>query len=196
MQSFYCVAEKDLIGYGKGRNAIISYLYNYLVNLPIKPKKLVLYCDNCVSQNKNIYILSFCHWIVFSQRLFEEVDINFLIPGHTKFSPDRHLGYAKMALNQSDNVETFIDAMQVISESAKKQIVKPTRNFNDDLQNVRVYNWKKFLLGKYSRPSSRLRLFTSHFFRVKRDNPKIEYRTYHDSDQCLLNSSKITKMLH
>jgi len=40
-QSFYWIAKKDLIGYGKGPNSTISYLYDYLIDLPVKPKKLV-----------------------------------------------------------------------------------------------------------------------------------------------------------
>ena len=119
-----------------------------------------------------------------TRHLFEEIEINFILAGHTKFSPDRHLGHVKKQLNQSDNVETFPDAVEVISVSAKNQIVKPTRNFDTDTgnQNVIINDWKNLLLGKYSRPASKLRLYTSHFFKIKWNSPKIEYRTSHDSE--------------
>jgi len=39
--------------------------------------------------------------------LFEEVEINYLIVGHTKFSVDRHFGLAKAKLKKYDKIETI-----------------------------------------------------------------------------------------
>ena len=42
--------------------------------------------------------MHFFYWTVHIKQWFEEVEINFMIVGHTKFSVDRHFGYGKSYL--------------------------------------------------------------------------------------------------
>lgn len=100
--------------------------------------------------------------------------------GHTKFSPDRHFGYAKKALNSKDDIETFLDGLNVIANSAKNQIVKPIRNFENNLPNVHIFDWKAFLTPRYRKAPSRLKVFQAHFFKIKKGSLSIEYRMAHD----------------
>jgi hypothetical protein len=69
---------------------------------------LILYGDNCPATNKNNYILNYLHFLVHSQKLFNEIVICYMIPGHTKFSVDRAFGIAKNKLkNYSDDLENY-----------------------------------------------------------------------------------------
>ncbi len=45
--------------------------------------KLVIHCDNCAGQNKNRYVIWFCSWLVETKQ-FDEVQLCFLVAGHTK----------------------------------------------------------------------------------------------------------------
>lgn len=43
--------------------------------------------------------MHFFYWLVHELKLFIDVEINFLIVGHTKFSVDRYFGYGKAKVN-------------------------------------------------------------------------------------------------
>jgi len=49
-----------------------------------RPKCLIIYADNCGATNKNNYILFFFHYLVHIHNYFCEVEICFMIAGHTK----------------------------------------------------------------------------------------------------------------
>lgn len=89
----------------KGPDAVISMLYHYLMHhvLPANDKPhLRLFADNCPGQNKNQTMIGFLCWLVKVMNLFSEIELYFLISGHTKFGPDQHFGRIKNALKSTD----------------------------------------------------------------------------------------------
>jgi hypothetical protein len=40
------------------------------------------FMDNCSHENKNKYMLAYCHWLVFN-KVFQSITISFLPVGHT-----------------------------------------------------------------------------------------------------------------
>ena len=86
--------------FSKDSNSVVSYLYDYITTkLLKKPKKLILYCDNCKGQNKNKTVILFLYcWCVHIKCWFDDCEVNFMIVGHTKFSVDRHFGSGKSNL--------------------------------------------------------------------------------------------------
>jgi hypothetical protein len=46
-------------------------------------------------------------WSVHYKKWFDEVELNFLIVGHTKFSVDRHFGYGKSELKLKEQLESI-----------------------------------------------------------------------------------------
>lgn len=165
LQTFYCVPEGELTKYSEGPNpnAIPSCLCHYLQKPSYKPKKLIIYPDNCGAQNKNNYLLWFFSWLSYHCSIFEEVEISFLITGHTKFSPDRHFGYAKSNLNKSDNIKAFLGTIDVIKSSATNQLVIPVGELSTNNSNALVYDWKKFLISIYRKALSGMKLFSALF---------------------------------
>ena len=93
------MTENCIFNYKKNLNATFSYIYFYIKNVLPKTQTLLLQCDNCPGTNKNNYLFQFIHFLVHKEKLFKEVIINFMIPGHTKFSIDGSFGNLKTSLN-------------------------------------------------------------------------------------------------
>nr|XP_022909686.1 uncharacterized protein LOC111420871 [Onthophagus taurus] len=79
-------------------------------------KNVVLFCDNCVAQNKNNTTLHYLAWRIDSG-LNESISLNFLLTGHTKFSPDRSFGLVKLEYSRS-NVDCYQDFEDVVVRSS------------------------------------------------------------------------------
>ena len=77
---------------GKGANAVISYLHDYLKHHSLGEKELHLHADNCAGQNKNNFMVWYLLWRCMVG-LNEQIILNFLIAGHTKFSQDGGFGF-------------------------------------------------------------------------------------------------------
>ena len=73
---------------GEGANSIVSMVHHYLQFFAQSTRKICLQADNCIGQNKNNIITSYLAWRV-RVCLNHSCELNFMIPGHTKFSPDR-----------------------------------------------------------------------------------------------------------
>ena len=85
----------EILDCGKGSNAVISYIHDYLDKHSFGVSNLSLQAGNCSGQNKNI---SFIFYIV--SRMLQKMDDrttynNFLLEGHTKFTPDGCFGMIK-----------------------------------------------------------------------------------------------------
>jgi len=71
----------------------------------------------------NNYILWYLIYKTFITKELEEITLNFLIQGHTKFSCDRFFGHAKLQLKKTDCVEAVDDVHKVIHESTFNQAI-------------------------------------------------------------------------
>src|SRR5205814_1117117 len=79
----------------KGVNCTLSLVLHAIQKYNHGEKKLVITYDNCVGQNKNNYSLFFYSWLI-DRGLYEEIELNFMIPGHTKFICDSCFGLIKL----------------------------------------------------------------------------------------------------
>ena len=82
---------------GKGSNVVTSYLHHYLSSHSVGESDLSLQADNCTGQNKNNYMLVYLIWRVL-KGYNRTVNYNFMIAGHTKFTPDRCFGLIKKTI--------------------------------------------------------------------------------------------------
>lgn len=76
---------------GKGANSIVSMVHHFLQNFAHGANNILLHADNCVGQNKNNAMIQYLAWRVITG-LSTSCELSFMIPGHTKFSPDRFFG--------------------------------------------------------------------------------------------------------
>ena len=99
--------------------AVLSVLYKYLVvrfNRALRPRRIVIWADNCPAQNKNYFVVGF---LAVMTELLElpSVTLKFMVPGHTKFSPDRGFGSLKHAL-RGKNIFTVRHMVELVRAEA------------------------------------------------------------------------------
>ena len=87
----------ESVATGKGANAMISYVHDFLENHGAGETDVHLHADNCSGQNRNNYVLWYWCWRV-THGLRESVRHSFLVVGYTKFSPDWCFGLMKQRL--------------------------------------------------------------------------------------------------
>ena len=90
----YLIDEADTIG--KGANATISLVHHYLQAHGHQMKHLHLHADNFVGQNKNNFMVQYLMWRTLAG-INEDVELSFMLVGHTKFAPDRFFGLLKIS---------------------------------------------------------------------------------------------------
>ncbi|RIA93443.1 hypothetical protein C1645_819411 [Glomus cerebriforme] len=102
-QTNYIIDEAELPDegkQGKGVNCILSLVWHAIHKYNYGEKKLVIVCDNCVGQNKNNYSLFFYSWLI-DHGMYDEIELNFMILGHTKFICDSCFGLIKILYQKS-----------------------------------------------------------------------------------------------
>jgi hypothetical protein len=111
----YTIGEDELPqGTPKGANSTLCMVFDFLKrNHHDEKKDLYVTCDNCSGQNKNNLSLWFWSWLIMLG-WYENIYINFMIPGHTKFICDGFFGLIKKAyrnrvINTVDHVEEAIN---------------------------------------------------------------------------------------
>lgn len=127
----FLIDEAHLIS--KGSNAVVSFLHFFFSNYGIGETDVHLHCDNCSGQNKNRFVVWYCAWRV-AMGLHKSITLNFLITGHTKFSPDwcfgllkkafrRHVVPAQSVLEEVVNGSSAVNMAQVIGREDGTTVV-------------------------------------------------------------------------
>jgi hypothetical protein len=111
----YTIGEDELPeGTSKGANTTLNMVFDFLQKIHHGDEKdLYVTCDNCSGQNKNNPSLWFWSWLIMLG-WYENIYINFMIPGHTKFVCDGFFGsikkiYRNRCINTVDHVEEAIN---------------------------------------------------------------------------------------
>lgn len=111
-------------GTTKGANTTLNLVYSALKNFAKEGKKhLKVTCDNCAGQNKNNLSLWFWAWLIML-KWYDDITINFMIPGHTKFICDSNFGhikkkYWKTKINTMDDIERVIKSSAKLNEAVR-----------------------------------------------------------------------------
>ena len=130
----------EAVDVGKGSNAIISMLHHFFVHHGLGEKRVHLHADNCGGQNKNATMVQYLLWRVMSGQ-HDEITLSFMVPGHTKFSPDWCFGLLKKKYRRT-KVGGLTDLVGVVNESATVNIAQPT-GFEDGGVCVPTYDWQQ-----------------------------------------------------
>lgn len=115
----FIIGENELpIGVAKGANTTLNMVYFSLQKFALNEKKhLNITCDNCSGQNKNNLSLWFWSWLIMLG-WYEDITINFMIPGHTKFICDSFFGHIKKVY-WKHKVNTINDINDIINNSSE-----------------------------------------------------------------------------
>ncbi|XP_050401016.1 uncharacterized protein LOC126817889 [Patella vulgata] len=143
-----------------------------------------MHCDNCTGQNKNKFVLSYLAWRVI-HGLHKSITLNFLITGHTKFSPDWCFGLIKQKFRKS-RVCSVAELADVVQQSTVTDVnlAQPTMDGEENI--VQQYNWHQ----KFNETYKAVIGIKKYHFRFCHKNPGVVFcKEYRDSDEvevCLL----------
>ncbi|XP_071053768.1 uncharacterized protein [Onthophagus taurus] len=170
LQFNYLIDEKDSIG--KGPNCVVSILHHYL-KTSSNTETLVLFSDNCVGQNKNNVVIGYLMWRV-AKGLQKAILFNFLLTGHTKFTPDRFFGIFKAKYAVS-NIDTHDDLMKCVVASSPSGHNKAV-----SAENVTWYDWANYLQQFYK---PLIGITQYHHFIISSNSVKV--RQFADSEETI-----------
>lgn len=135
----------------KGANSVISYLHHYLENNELDSSKpLVLHADNCCGQNKNNFMIQYLSWRVCTGRTRNNIELNFMLAGHTKFAPDQHFGTIKR-LYKRTYVSSLLEIGETIENSACNNSAVVLGDGSHGTTIVPMFDWAAFLGEHYNR---------------------------------------------
>lgn len=143
--------------------SMLLYIINMLKSNPItkNARKLVLHADNCAGQNKNRFSLWFFAWLICAE-YFEEIELKFLVAGHTKNVCDGAFGLIKRIFRKA-KVYFPKEMHDLINRSAKNtDCIEP--------DNVIWRLWKAILSTSFTIPSQ-FRISQYHVFRFSKNFP-------------------------
>ena len=126
---------------GKGANAIVSMLHHHFVHHGLGETTVHLHADNCGGQNKNATMVQYLLWRVMTGQ-HDQITLSFMIPGHTKFSPDWCFGLLKKRYRRT-KVGGLNDLIDVVNQSAVVNVAQPTGSADGQVL-VPTYNWQEF----------------------------------------------------
>ncbi len=86
-----------------------------IVGVKPLPRKLFLRMDNCVKNNKNCHLLAFLSLLTIYE-VFKEVQLGFLVVGHTHENIDKSFGYLTKTLREKNNY-VIVDLMKTFMVS-------------------------------------------------------------------------------
>ena len=146
----------------KGSDAVISYLHHFFDNYGLGEDYVHLHCDNCAGQNKNRYMLFYLIWRTIHQ-LHLNIELHFMVAGHTKFGPDWCFGLLKQKFRRTP-VSCLDDMVRVTKESTMTgvNLAQLVGNENHQVQ-VPLYSWQTFFFGSF-KPLLGMKQF--HHFRL------------------------------
>lgn len=129
VQTNYLVDEGEM---AKGANEVISMLWHYLQGhrKTIKPK-LVFNADNTVGQNKNNTLMRFLAWLCVT-KFVSEIEIKFMVVGHTHFLVDANFGHIKRKYHCSNAyiIDHLADIVTASAESNEAVVLSHKKIFD------------------------------------------------------------------
>ena len=149
----------------KGANSTISYVHFYFERHGLGETKAQVHADNCGAQNKNSAFIWYYLWRVMSG-LHEEINYNFLLPGHTKFSPDWCFGLLKQKTRKTF-ISSLFDIARSVEESASVNVAELVGLHNGTVL-MPTYDWFTYL-GNFFKKLPNIKSF--YHFRFHRDFP-------------------------
>ena len=103
---------------GRGSDEVGSCIIKFLNlhNEEIRPKKLMVYSDNCGGQNKNFSIMCLWQYLIV-KKYYEEVQHNFPVSGHTMMPCDRDFGDIERVLRKRQCIYSPDEYYTIVKEA-------------------------------------------------------------------------------
>ena len=142
----YLIDEGDFLE--KDANTVISLLDHFFAHYGLGEKYACLTADNCVGQNKNNAVLQYLIYRVLAG-LHDNIELSFMIVGHTKFAPDGYFGLIRKRYRRS-SIYTYEDLIQTVLDSSENghNICQSGRNngITNNSEQLNYRDWSSWLL--------------------------------------------------
>ena len=109
---------------GKGAVVVFSLVHAFFHLHGLGERRVTLQVDNCVGQNKNTTMLWYLAWRVITGQ-HDTVQLNFILPGHTKFQTDSYVGLFKKYYRRQDHVDDMDDLADCVRQCGQDVICVP-----------------------------------------------------------------------
>lgn len=183
----YLIDEADFLE--KNANTVISLLDHFFLNHGLGETSAYLTADNCVGQNKNNALIQYLMYRVL-MGLHNQIELSFLVVGHTKFSPDGYFGLIRHRYRRS-KVYTYEQLGKVIEESSPNSH-NVCQFYRDDNHSEIIYRDWSGWLDRYFKAIPDITSY--HHFKI--DHKKkgiIELKENVDSEGVMINLIKENK---
>ncbi|KAL5493627.1 hypothetical protein EMCRGX_G014833 [Ephydatia muelleri] len=124
---------------GKGAVVVVSQLHAFFHLHGLGENRVTLQADNCVGQNKNTTMLWYLAWRVITGQ-HERIQLNFMLPGHTKFRPDSYFGLFKKHYRRQDHVDNMDDLVDCVRQCGQNVTCVPQL-----CKDWQYYDWNAYL---------------------------------------------------
>ena len=146
-------------------------MHHYLEKYNFGECYLDLQADNCSGQNKNNGFIFYLCWRIL-KGLNQSINYNFLLTGHTKFSPDRCFGLLKKNFGRRFSSSLFDIANVVGSSSVAGTNVAEICCLPDGRVLIPVFDWTTFFKKLFKRIPN-IKMY--HHFKLVSSEPGTVY---------------------
>ncbi|MCE8163637.1 MAG: hypothetical protein I3273_07265 [Candidatus Moeniiplasma glomeromycotorum] len=160
---------------GKGPNGTLSLVFDGIKRFNKGEKYLKLTCDNAPGQNKNNTTIRFLFYLTI-YGYYETIELDFMIPGHTKSRVDGSIGMAKRRYKKS-TIEEFKQLVEVVEKSSPAGLNK-TQCYEDG-KGFQYYKIKE-TLEKYFEKLPKIGKY-HHFFFTSSNLGVVKVKEFVDS---------------
>eukprot|EP00731_Ephydatia_muelleri_P017401 Em0010g499a len=101
----------------------------------LEERRVTLQADNCVGQNKNTTMMTYLAWRVITGQ-HDTIQLNFMLPGHTKFRPNSYFGLFKKYYRRQDHVDDMDDLADCVRQCGQDVTCVPQL-----YQDWHYYDW-------------------------------------------------------
>ena len=149
---------------GKGAGVVVSLVHAFFHLHGLGERRVTLQADNCVGQNKNTTMIWYLAWRVITGQ-HDTIQLNFMLPGYTKFRPDSYFGLFKKYYRRQDHVDDMDNLANCVRQCGQDVACVPQL-----YQDCHYYDWNAFL-GQWFSPLAGLGHY--YTFRFDRKHPGV-----------------------
>ena len=161
-QVFFLIDEAEQAG--KGAVVVVSLVHAFFHLHGLGERRVTLQADNCVGQNKNTTMMWYLAWRVITGQ-HDTIQLNFMLPGHTKFRPDSYFGLFKKYYRRQDHVDDMDDLADCVRQCGQNVTCVPQL-----YQDWQYHDWNAFL-GQWFGPLVGFGRY--HTFEFDREHPGV-----------------------
>uniref|UniRef100_A0A8D8ZBU7 DUF7869 domain-containing protein n=1 Tax=Cacopsylla melanoneura TaxID=428564 RepID=A0A8D8ZBU7_9HEMI len=142
----------------KGPDEVISCLSDYIeVHKTSLQTNLIIFCDNCFSQNKNKFLFAYLDTLT-SQEIFSHIEVIYPVPGHSMMPIDSDFGAIEKKRIKEEKVYSPDSYVTLIKNCKKKnpfEIVfvehsldSASSSTEENIRVIHVQNYKETMNAK------------------------------------------------